>query len=74
MDDSSDPVRPFSQQFHMNYPVVMGTARTGALYGGILGLPIAFLIDRDGRIYAKHIGATSAEVFEKEIKSLLQNP
>jgi thiol-disulfide isomerase/thioredoxin len=74
MDDSSDPVRPFSQQFHMNYPVVMGTAQTGALYGGILGLPITFLIGRDGRIYAKHIGATSAEVFEKEIKTLLQNP
>ena len=74
MDDSPDPVRPFSQQFHMNYPVVMGTAQTGALYGGILGLPIAFLIGRDGRIYAKHIGATSAEVFEKEIRSLLQNP
>jgi thiol-disulfide isomerase/thioredoxin len=74
MDDSSDPVRPFSQQFHMNYPVVMGTAQTGAMYGGILGLPITFLIGRDGRIYTKHIGATSAEVFEKEIKSLLQNP
>ena len=74
MDDSSDPVRPFYQQFHMNYPVVMGTAQTGALYGGILGLPITFLIDRDGHIYAKHIGATSAEVFEKDIRSLLQNP
>jgi thiol-disulfide isomerase/thioredoxin len=74
MDDSSDPVRPFSQQFHINYPVAMGTAQTGTMYGGILGLPIAFLIGRDGRIYAKHIGATSAEVFEKEIKSLLQTP
>jgi hypothetical protein len=58
----------------MNYPIVMGTAQTGALYGGILGLPIAFLIDRDGRVYAKHIGATSSEVFEKEIKSLLPSP
>jgi cytochrome c biogenesis protein CcmG, thiol:disulfide interchange protein DsbE len=74
MDDSPDPVRPFYQQFHMNYPVVMGTAQTGATYGGVLGLPIAFLITRDGRIYTKHIGATSAEVFEKEIKGLLQNP
>jgi cytochrome c biogenesis protein CcmG/thiol:disulfide interchange protein DsbE len=71
MDDSADPVRPFYQQFHMNYPVVMGTAKTGELYGGVLGLPITFLIDRDGRIYAKHIGATDAAVFEKEIKSLL---
>jgi hypothetical protein len=69
-----DPVHPFYQQFHMNYPVVMGTAQTGALYGGILGLPITFLIGRDGRIYAKHTGATSLEVFEKEIRSLLQNP
>ena len=71
MDDSIEPVRPFYQQFHMNYPVVMGTAKTGELYGGVLGLPITFLIDRDGRIYAKHIGATDAAVFEKEIKNLL---
>jgi hypothetical protein len=33
MDDSPEPVRPFYQQFHMNYPVVMGTAKTGEFYG-----------------------------------------
>jgi cytochrome c biogenesis protein CcmG, thiol:disulfide interchange protein DsbE len=74
MDDSPDPVGPFYRQFHMNYPVVIGTAKTGESYGGILGLPITFLIGRDGRIYAKHIGATDAAVFENEIKSLLQVP
>jgi hypothetical protein len=57
----------------MNYPVVMGNAMTGELYGGVLGLPIAFLINRDGRIYAKHIGATDPAVFEKEIATLLQS-
>jgi cytochrome c biogenesis protein CcmG/thiol:disulfide interchange protein DsbE len=72
MDDSTDPVRTFYQQFHINYPVVMGTADVGSAYGGVLGLPIAFLIDRDGRIYAKHIGATDAAVFEKDISTLLQ--
>jgi thiol-disulfide isomerase/thioredoxin len=72
MDDSADPVRPFYQQFHMNYPVVMGTADVGGAYGGVLGLPIAFLIDREGRIYAKHIGATDAAVFDKDISALLQ--
>ena len=71
MDDSSEPVGPFCQEFHMNYPVVMGTAKTGALFGGVMGLPITFLIGRDGRIYFKHIGATDVAVFEKEIKSLL---
>jgi cytochrome c biogenesis protein CcmG/thiol:disulfide interchange protein DsbE len=72
MDDSPDPVRTFYQQFHINYPVVMGTADVGSAYGGVLGLPIAFLIDRDGRIYAKHIGATDAAVFDKDITTLLQ--
>lgn len=71
IDDSADPVRKFYREFHMNYPVVMGDAKTGELYGGVLGLPIAFLIDRDGRIYAKHIGATSPDVFESEIVKLL---
>jgi hypothetical protein len=57
----------------MNYPVVMGNARIGELYGGVLGLPIAFLIARDGRIYARHIGATDIAVFEREIVNLLQS-
>ena len=72
MDDSAEPVRPFYQQFKMNYPVVMGNARIGDLYGGILGLPITLLIDRSGRIFAKHIGATDPSAIEKEIISLLQ--
>jgi thiol-disulfide isomerase/thioredoxin len=71
MDDSPDPVRPFAQQFRMNYPIVMGNAKIGEEYGGVLGLPIAFLLDRDGRIVKKHIGATAAEVFESEITFLL---
>ncbi len=73
MDDGPDPARDFYQRFKMNYPVVMGNAKTGELYGGILGLPIAFLIGRDDRIVAKHVGATDISVFEKEIKNLLQS-
>ncbi len=73
MDDGPEPVRDFYQRFKMNYPVVMGDAKTGELYGGVLGLPIAFLIGRDGRISAKHIGATDILVFEKEIVNLLRS-
>lgn len=71
MDDSPDPVAPFVKQFQVNYPIVMGTAKTGEQYGGILGMPIAFLIDREGHIVSKHIGATDAAVFEREIVGLL---
>ena len=73
MDDGPGPVREFYQKFKMNYPVVMGTAKIGEMYGGVLGLPINFLIDREGRIYSKHIGATDMSVYEKEINTLLQS-
>jgi peroxiredoxin len=74
MDDSPEPVRDFAQQFHVNYPLVMGTAKTGQIYGGILGLPVIYLIDREGYIRARHIGATDMQVFDKEISNLLTEP
>jgi peroxiredoxin len=72
MDDGPEPVREVYRRFKMNYPVVMGNAKTGELYGGVLGLPIAFLIGRDGRIADKHIGATDISGLEKEIVNLLE--
>ena len=72
MDDTLDPVRDFYQRFKINYPVVMGNANIGELYGGVLGLPILFVIGRDGRISAKHIGAIDISDLEKEILGLLQ--
>lgn len=73
MDDDPEPVRDFCRRFQMNYPVVMGNAKIGELYGGVLGLPIAFLVGRDGRIHGKHIGAADFAAFEKEILILLQD-
>lgn len=73
MDDSSDSgaVVDFYNQLKMNYPVAIGNERLGELYGGVLGLPTTLLIGRDGRIYAKHVGATDSDVFEAEIQQLL---
>ena len=73
MDDGPEPVLNFYQRFEMNYPVVMGNAKTGELYGGVLGLPIAFLIGRDGRITAKHIGATDMSSLDREINAQLRS-
>jgi hypothetical protein len=58
----------------MNYPVAIGNPQLASQYGGILGLPITFLIDRQGRISARHVGATNKAVFETEIQKLLAQP
>jgi cytochrome c biogenesis protein CcmG/thiol:disulfide interchange protein DsbE len=73
MDDGPKPVREFYQQFKMNYPVAMGTTQLAQSYGGILGLPVTFLIGRDGRIVAKYVGATEMPPLGKQIKSQLQS-
>lgn len=73
MDDDEPPIRAFQQQFKMNYPVARGSADLATQYGGVLGLPITFIIDREGRIVSRHIGQTKPEVFESEILKLLPN-
>ncbi len=71
MDDGPEPVHEFYEEFKMNYPVVMGNAQVAQLYGGVFGIPISFLIGRDGRIYSQHMGVVPRSVIEAEIKELL---
>ncbi len=72
MDDDAKPVAEFYQQYKMNYPVGMGTTQLADAYGGILGLPVTFLIGRDGRIVQKYVGAVDMATVEQQMKSSLQ--
>jgi cytochrome c biogenesis protein CcmG, thiol:disulfide interchange protein DsbE len=71
MDDDPAPVREFYERYRMNYPVAMGDDGLAERFGGILGLPTTFLIQRDGHIYAKLMGAEDAGTFEEAITKLL---
>ena len=73
LDDSEEPVRTFYKDFKMNYPVAVGDAALATRYGGVLGLPITFLIGCDGRISAKHIGEVQLPDVTEEITSLMQS-
>jgi cytochrome c biogenesis protein CcmG, thiol:disulfide interchange protein DsbE len=71
MDDSDAPVRTLEQNFRPTFPVVMGDARLGTRFGGVLGLPITYLIDRKGLVIARLEGATDLDALELQIHSLL---
>ncbi len=73
LDDDEKPVRAFQQQYRMNYPVALATPALAGQYGGILGLPVTFVIDRTGHIAARHIGATDVAVIEGEAQRLFKN-
>jgi peroxiredoxin len=71
MDDDPAPVREFYERYRMNYPVAMGDDALAERFGGIIGLPTSFIIQRDGHIFAKQTGAADVEMFEEAIKELL---
>src|SRR5258707_4723539 len=51
--------KPFAQKMKMNYPVLDGDPQQDKIddaYGPLFGLPMSFLISRDGRVCHKHLG------------------
>ena len=71
MDDDAKPIPAFVKKYGVTYPVALGSAELGEKYGGVLGLPLAFVIGRDGRITNRFEGITSAAEFEKAIVAAL---
>lgn len=74
LDDDAKPVLGFYDQFRINYPIVIGDAGLAERYGGILGLPVTFLIGCDGRIYSRYSGKADIMQVERELKPLLKAP
>jgi peroxiredoxin len=73
-DDGWEVVKPYIQNRKMNYRVLLGDDHVGNLYGGVESLPTTFLIDREGRIAATHIGLSrSKDEFRNEIEHLLSD-
>ncbi len=72
LDDERKPVLDFYQKFKMNYPVAVGDAALAEKYGGILGLPVSFLLGCDGRIEAKFDGQVDVHSLEQELGTLLK--
>jgi peroxiredoxin len=73
MDDEGwEIVKPFLADLGVNYRVVIGNDQTASMYGGVEALPTTFLIDKEGRIAAVHVGLASKQDFEDGIEQLLQ--
>jgi peroxiredoxin len=73
MDDDERDARNTYDMYRLDYPVVMGDARLGLQYGGVLGLPVTYLIDRHGMIRYRHEGITDLKVLEREVTTLLHS-
>ena len=69
--DGTDGVKDFAREFRIQYPIVMGDEKVAESFGGIIGLPTTFVIDRNGRIAKKYIGLPPAADMAKLVKDLV---
>jgi thiol-disulfide isomerase/thioredoxin len=73
IDDTLDKLRPYVGNAKMNYVVLQGLDRDDLLdtFGPMFGIPVTVVISRDGKVCGKHVGLSSKDAFENEIKALL---
>jgi peroxiredoxin len=72
-EDGWDAVKPFISEFGINYRILMGDDTIAKLYGGVESLPTTFLIDREGRVAAVHVGLVSKSSYERDLIQLFES-
>ena len=72
MDDDEATARKAVDKLKPGYKIVMGDAKLGTLYGGVMGLPLIFLVDADGVVRARFEGETDPKAIEDAFKRLLK--
>lgn len=73
-DDGWKSVTPYVESHKMNYQVLLGDQVVAQQYGDIDSLPTSFVLDRQGRIAATHIGLVDKRDYQDEILKLLDDP
>ena len=66
-----DDVRPFAEEFGVNYPLVLDDGALLEPYGGLVALPTTLLVDRDGVVRYRLRGLTSGEQLRPLLRSLI---
>jgi len=69
--DTSDSIRSFQKDIKQDYTVLRGPETIGSQFGNGPGLPVTYLLDREGRIRQKFNGPQTRESFEAAIKPVL---
>lgn len=65
--------KEFAAKFGINYPVLIDDGKAGIAYGPIRSIPTTFVISKDFKIVKIYIGYKPKEVFENDIKELINS-
>ena len=71
MDDGASVVAKLIDKEKINYPVLMADGKTADDFGGIVGIPISFLVNKAGEVVKRYPGYAPHSLLEKDINSIL---
>ncbi|HSS22671.1 MAG TPA: cytochrome c biogenesis protein/redoxin [Pyrinomonadaceae bacterium] len=69
--DTADVIRNFQKDLKQEYMILRGAEEVGTKFGNGPGLPVSYVIDRDGRIREKITGSRDRAGWEAAVKPLL---
>lgn len=69
-EESAELVREFVDEYDVEYVNLLGAEEMGDKYV-VMGLPMAYLIDREGRIVESYFGPKPPKALEEKIQELL---
>ncbi len=55
----------------INYPILMAKGKTARDFGGIVGIPVSFLVNKQGVMVKRYTGYIQKSLLEKDIKDIL---
>lgn len=64
-------VAKFLEKLAVNYPVIIGDSSLARGFGGVMGVPVSFLVDRDGNLVKRFDGYVTETVLSREVERLL---
>lgn len=75
MDEGgASSVGKFLAKQKITYPVILGDSELTRGFGGVIGVPATFLVDRKGELAIRFDGFASEDELQEEIEKLLKEP
>lgn len=68
--DERDKAAEFRDRFHLSYPQAVDPGGRAAIDFGVFGVPETYVIDRDGTVMAKLLGAVDAAYLEQVVEQV----
>ncbi len=71
VDDGPGLVRRIMKKTGINYPVLMSDNQVTRDFGGIVGIPVSFLVDRNGKVVKNYPGYAPHSILESDIEEII---